>query len=77
MLPTMRYGYYLNDIYLHSLLQGDWRRFHTLTGMLIKILIHDTPRADNIMMFDFAECADKCLGWPWRFRITGSDKYVE
>ena len=27
-------------------------------------------------MFNFAECADKCLDWPWRFPTTGGYKLV-
>jgi len=28
------------------------------------------------MMFDFADCVDKCLRRPWRFAIAGSNKLV-
>jgi hypothetical protein len=29
-----------------------------------------------MMIFDFEDCADKCLGQPWMFPVTGSDKLV-
>jgi len=29
-----------------------------------------------MMMFNFADFADKCLGQPWRFAITGGDELV-
>jgi len=32
--------------------------------------------ADDIMMFDFTECADNCIRWPWRSAIAGADKLV-
>jgi len=28
------------------------------------------------MIFDVTDCADKCLGWAWRFAVTGNDKLV-
>jgi len=31
-------------------------------------------RTDNIVMFNFTDYADECLGRPWRFPITGSDE---
>jgi hypothetical protein len=33
-------------------------------------------RAYNIMMCDFADCADICLGRPWMFPVTLSDQLV-
>ena len=39
-------------------------------------LVRENPTADNIMMFNFADCADKCLRQPWRFAIVGRDKLV-
>jgi len=44
--------------------------------MLIRKFICENPSADNIMMFNFADCADKCLCQPWRFPITGSNTLV-
>ena len=35
------------------------------------------PRADDIMMFDFADREDRCLFRPWRFAIAGSDELVK
>jgi len=40
--------------------------------MLIRKFIHRNPRADNIMMFNVADCAEKCLCRPWRFPVMGS-----
>jgi len=31
------------------------------------------PWNENNIMFNFTDCADKCLCSPWRFPITGSD----
>jgi hypothetical protein len=39
--------------------------------------ICQNPRAHNIMMFDFADCAEKCLYQPWSFPVMGSDKFVK
>jgi len=44
--------------------------------MLIRKFICENPRADNIMMFDLADCVDKWLWQPWRFLITGSVYWV-
>jgi len=38
--------------------------------------VRENPKADDIMMFDFTDRADKCLRRPWRFAIAGSDKLV-
>jgi len=37
--------------------------------MLIRKFIFNNPRADDIMMFDFKDCADKCLCRSWRFPL--------
>jgi hypothetical protein len=39
-------------------------------------LVRENTRAEDIMMFDFAEHADKCLRRPWRFAVAGNDKLV-
>jgi len=44
-------------------------------GMLIKKFICEDPRADNIMMFDFEDCAEKYHCQPWRVPVTGSDEF--
>jgi len=44
--------------------------------MVVTKLFWWTPRAENIMMFDFPDCADQCQGQPWRFGVMGSDKVV-
>jgi hypothetical protein len=50
--------------------------FHPLTVTLIRKVICENPRAHNIMMFDFAYYADKCVCSPWRFPVTGSNEFV-
>ena len=44
--------------------------------MLITRFISENPSTDNIMMFDWADCADICLHQPLRFLITGGNKLV-
>jgi len=72
----VRFGYYLNHIGLHSLLKDIYSLFGPLLGTFITKFISENPRTDNIVMFNFAECLDKCRGQPWKFPITGSDKLV-
>jgi len=38
--------------------------------------IHENPRADNITIVDFMDCAEQWVRRPWRFPITGSDTLV-
>jgi len=45
-------------------------------GMVMKKFMLENPSTYNIMMFIFAECADKCLGRLWRFAVTGGNKLV-
>jgi hypothetical protein len=45
-------------------------------GILIRKFVRKIPRAETIMMFDFAASVDKCLGPPWRFPIMGSNNLV-
>lgn len=72
----MRLGYYLNHICIRSLLKGDYSLHCTLTEMHIRKLVRQNPTADDIMMFCFVDCAEICIGQPWRFPITGCDKLV-
>jgi len=44
--------------------------------MFLWKFVRENARAYNIMMFDFADCADKCLGRPWMFPVTGNDRLV-
>jgi len=44
--------------------------------MPVMKLVRENPRADNIMMFDFAHCVDRCLDYPWRVPVTGKDKLI-
>jgi len=72
----VRIGCYLNHIRLRSLLKGLWGLFRPFPGTFITKLVCMDPRIEHIMMFTFADCADKCLGRPWRFPITGRDELV-
>jgi len=38
--------------------------------------ICENPKADYMMMFNLADCVDKCLCRPWRFPVTCSKKFV-
>jgi len=38
--------------------------------------IRENPRDDDIMMFDFVDCADKCIRRSWRFASTCSDNLI-
>jgi len=67
---------YLNHIRLHSLLWGLLSLFHPFPGTFITIFVCENPRTDNLVISNFADCADKCLGRPWRFAVTGSDELV-
>jgi len=60
---THRVGYYLDHIGFGSLLQGDSSLFRPHLGLLITKFVCKNASADNIMMFNFGHCADKCLGW--------------
>jgi hypothetical protein len=46
--------------------------FHILLGMLLTIIVHENQRGNDIMMFGFADGADKARGLPKRFPIMGS-----
>jgi len=72
----VRFGYYLNHIQLRSLLWGVWHRFLPFTGMLTTKFVCEYPRMRNIMMFDFADCDNKCLGQPWSYPVTGNKNLV-
>jgi len=72
----MRFGYYVYLIRLRSLDYGDQSLFHPLKRKHIRKFFREHPTVDDIMMFDFAVCADKCLCRPWRFPVTGSDEIV-
>jgi hypothetical protein len=50
--------------------------FHPLPVTFITKLVREDPRTYTIMMPDVDDTADKRLGLPWRFLITGSDKLV-
>jgi len=72
LLLNMRFNNYLYHIWLHSLPKGSESLLHPLSGMLIKKFFHDNRRTDNILMFKFANCVGKCLGWRCWFAITDS-----
>ena len=50
--------------------------FGPLSGILTTKFVRQNPRADIIMMFNFADCEDKCHGQAWRFPMTGGYKLV-
>jgi len=50
--------------------------FSPLPGTFITKFVRENPSADDLMMFDFADRADKCLRRPCRFALPGSDKLV-
>jgi len=72
----MRFHYYINEIWFPSFLRGDYSPFHPLSGMPMIKFFSKIPGAENIMMFEFADCADNCLGRPSRLSITASDRLV-
>jgi hypothetical protein len=40
------------------------------------IFVCENPRAENIMMFEFADCGQNYLGRPSWFPITGKNEFV-
>jgi hypothetical protein len=40
------------------------------------ILVHENPTTDFIIMFNDADCVDKCLGRPGMFHIMGTNTLV-
>jgi len=45
-------------------------------GLFLWKFVRENARAYKIMMFDFADCADKGLRRPWMFPFTGCDTLV-
>lgn len=45
-------------------------------GCLWRDLSNKNPRVDNTMMFECADCADRCLSWLLRFPLTGSGGFI-
>jgi len=72
----LRFGDYLNHIWLRSLRWGLWRLFRPFLGTFISKFVCEIPRTDNMAMFGFVDCANKCLGLPRRFPVTSSNKWV-
>ena len=72
----VRNGCYFNHIGLRSLLNGLTSLFRPFPGTSITRFICENPRTDNIVMFNFVDCADKCLGQAWMFPVVGSDELV-
>jgi hypothetical protein len=54
----MGLGYYLNQICFGRLLEDDSRLSCTCLGKLIMKFLGENHKADNILMFDFADYAD-------------------
>jgi len=74
-VANTRYSYNLNHTCFRSLLSGDYILFCPLLAMPITIIIRECLWAENIMMFILALCAIKCLDWPWRFAVMGSNRW--
>lgn len=55
-------GYCHYQICICTLFYAGYSLCLPLGGTLIKRSVHQSARGVNIMMFDHAECADKCLG---------------
>jgi len=72
----VRIGCYPNHIRLCSILEGLQSLFRPFPGMYITKFGCEIPRTGNIVMFKFTDCADKCVGQPWRFPDTGRDELV-
>jgi len=72
----MRFGYYLNHICFHSLPWGAYDLLRPLSRMLTKKFVLENQRADNVLIFNFADCAEKCLGWPWWSPAASSNELV-
>ena len=72
----MRIGYYLNHIGFFSLVKGHQSLVRPVLWTFIMNFICDYAWTDNIVMFNFADVEDKCIGLPQRFADTGSDKLV-
>jgi hypothetical protein len=45
-------------------------------GTLIWKVICENPRAENILMVDFADCVDNGHCHQWAFPVMGRDKFV-
>jgi len=73
---VVRSEYYLIHRQLRSLLWSLWSLYRPFPGTFLTRFISQNLRTDDIVMFNFADCVDICLGWPWRFAFTGSDKLV-
>jgi len=76
IVVKVRCGYYLNHIRLHSLPISLYSLFRPVSGTHITTFNHEKSRTDNIMMLDFMDCPDECLGRPWRFPMMGSNYLV-
>jgi len=70
----MRVDYYLDHIYVRSLLKGNQCLCCPLPGMSITTFVSENARANNVMIFNLVDCADKCLDWPWRFPVMSHGK---
>jgi hypothetical protein len=41
--------------------------------MVVRNVVHNEPRAYDIMMFDFADFAEKCLSRPWQCHVMSAN----
>jgi len=72
----VRIGCYLNHIRLRSLLSGLYSLFRPFQRTFLTKFVCENPRTDHMLIFNFADCADLCLGRPWKFPVPGSDELV-
>jgi len=68
----MKFGFSFYHIWFRSLLWGMWRQFHRFMGMIIAKFVCYNTRTGNVMMFNSAECVDKCLCRPQRVPLRES-----
>jgi len=70
----VRIGCYLNHRQLGGLLWGLWSLFGRFLGTFETQFVGENPGTKNIVMFHFADSADKCVGSPWGLTVMGSDE---
>jgi len=73
---TVRYGYYFNHITLLRMLWFLQCMFPPVPRTVIMKFICENPRRGNIVLFNFADCADKCSSGHRRFAVMGNDILV-
>ena len=72
----VRNGCYLNHLRLCSLLCSLYSLFCPFPRTFVLNFASENPRTDNIVLFNFADCAAKCLGRRCRIPVTARDDLV-